>query len=116
MASVRSTTLRRSPRAAHRSSEDQYGRIMAQARGSVRDRLILTGASERFLSTSRHGRLCLWHHRGAAITSDAKAAHQGDATGVLRRWRAIDGARLKHLAIMIHSEALYVILWDPAAD
>src|SRR5438132_5579325 len=104
MASVRSTTPRRSPRAAHRSSEDQYGLIMAQARGSVRRKLILGGPSEWFLSTSRHGRLHLWHHRRAAIASDAKAPHQGDATGVFRRWRAIDGARLKHLAIMIHSE------------
>lgn len=46
MASVRSTTPSRRPRAAHRSSEDQYGLIMAQARGSVRRKLVLAGGSE----------------------------------------------------------------------
>ena len=33
------------PQAAHRSSEDQYGRIMAHAWASVRPRLVLTGFS-----------------------------------------------------------------------
>ena len=46
MPSVRSTTASRSPRAAHRSSENQYGPIMAHALGSVRRRLILAGSSE----------------------------------------------------------------------
>ena len=46
MPSVRSTTASRSPRAAHRSSENQYGRIMAQAWASVRRRLVLAGSSE----------------------------------------------------------------------
>ena len=41
MPSVRTTTASRRPRAAHRSSENQYGPIMAHARGSVRRRLIL---------------------------------------------------------------------------
>src|SRR2546425_2528027 len=77
MASVRSTTPRRSPRAAHRSSEDQYGLIMAQARGSVRRKLILGGPSEWFLFTSRHGRLHLWHHRRAAIAATRKRHTRG---------------------------------------
>src|SRR6266511_785869 len=73
MASVRSTTPSKSPRAAHRSSEVQYGLIMAQARGSVRHKLIRAGASgwDRFLSMSRDPRLGLWHHPRAAIVSEA---------------------------------------------
>jgi len=45
---VRATTASRSPHAAHRSSENQYGRIMAHALGSIRRRLGLAGPSETF--------------------------------------------------------------------
>src|SRR6185503_14600755 len=57
MPSVRSTTASRSPRAAHRSSENQYGPIMAHAVESVLRRPILVGLTEGLLSTSRYRRL-----------------------------------------------------------
>src|ERR1700730_4761066 len=46
MPRVRATTASRSPHAAHRSSENQYGRIMAHALGSIRRRAGLAGVSE----------------------------------------------------------------------
>src|SRR4029453_19548994 len=46
MRRVRATTANNSPHAAHRSSENQYGRIMAHALGSIRRRAGLAGVSE----------------------------------------------------------------------
>jgi hypothetical protein len=45
MPRVRVTTANKSPHAAHRSSENQYGRIMAHALGSIRRRAGLAGVS-----------------------------------------------------------------------
>src|SRR5216683_3078226 len=108
MPSVRSTTASRSPQAARRSSENQYGPIMVHALESVRRRLILAGATEalewgtpgpwplrpwrlplvelrsssslsRFLPTSRHRRLRLLRLRPAAIALEATALRQRGA-------------------------------------
>src|SRR4030095_10141414 len=46
MARVRATTANRSPHAAHRSSENQYGRIIVHALGSIRRRAGLAGVLE----------------------------------------------------------------------
>src|SRR5687768_6776699 len=90
MPSVRSTTASSSPRAAHLSSENQYGRIMVHALGSVRRRLILTGPGEgsagfrsrrslpRSLATSSHPRLGALRTRAKAIERDASASRQTD--------------------------------------
>src|SRR5712664_4480229 len=109
MPSVRSTTASRSPRAAHRSSENQYGPIMVHALESVLRRLILVGPTEglgwgapgpwslrpwrlpmeelrsssslsRLLSTSRHRRLRLLRLRPAAIALEATALRQREPT------------------------------------
>src|SRR5512144_178509 len=112
MPSVRSTTASRSPRAAHRSSENQYGPIMAHALESVRRRLILapsegvgwgapgpwpfrprrsptaefrsSSSLSRFLPTSRHRTHGWLRLRPAAVALEATALLQGDATAVRR--------------------------------
>src|SRR4029453_3962221 len=109
MPSVRTTTASRSPQAAHRSSENQYGPIMFHALESVRRTLILAGATEgleggtpgpwplrpwrlplvelrnssslsRFLPTSRHRSLRLLRLRPAAIALEATALRQREPT------------------------------------
>src|SRR6266545_7200220 len=98
MPSVRTTTASSSPRAAHRSSENQYGPIMAHALDSVRRRLTLAGPAEGsgrgatgFLSTSRHRRLRLLCLRPAAIALEAIAPRQRDAIAASPGSGAVEG-------------------------
>src|SRR6185503_13484203 len=113
MPSVRSTTASKSPRATHRSSENQYGPIRVQALESVRRRSIPAGPSEglgrgapgpdprssssrsRFLPPSRNRRLQLLRLRPAAVALEARALRQRAPTTA--------GIRLKPLVAMIHS-------------
>src|ERR1700730_17834389 len=128
MPSVRSTTARRSPRAAQRSSENQYGPIMVHALESVRRSLTLVGPTDglgwgaprpwplrpwrlpmdelrrpsspcRLLSTSRHRRLRLLRLRPVATE-----LRQGDTTASSPRSGPPKGIRLKHLVAMIQGE------------
>src|SRR5262245_55133305 len=87
MPSVSNTTASRSPRAAHRSSEDQYGWIIAHARGSVRRKLVRDGAPGG-LSTRCRRKLSL---------------------------RDASGRDLNRLVILIHREVTRLILWNPWA-
>src|ERR1700675_2847002 len=115
MPSVRSTTASRSPRAAHRSSENQYGPIKAHALESVRRRLILAGPSEgltggapgpelrsssslsRFLPPSRNRRLHVLRLRPAAIALEARALRQRDPTAASLGSGAVEGHSLETL-------------------